>query len=124
MQGNAKVGPLAFIVNKANPLDRLSAAQLLHIFTVGGRGPDARSYRVSFAKIHELVPEFVCDWQPELGARQLLEVFSRVDLTHEDFLSRRFTRLKQIEYLRRTAQIDDSFFWNPLDAPADEAAVA
>ena len=40
VQGNAKVGPLAFIVNKANPLDRLSAAQLLHIFTVGGRGPD------------------------------------------------------------------------------------
>ena len=92
--------------------------------TVGDRGADARSYRVSFAKMRELVPEFKCGWEPEGGARQLLEVFSRVGLSHEDFLSRKFTRLKQIEYLRRTGQIDDSFFWRPLDRPLDEAEVA
>ena len=40
VQGDAKLGPLAFIVNKSNPLERLSPAQLLHIFTVGGRAPD------------------------------------------------------------------------------------
>ena len=39
-QGEAKLGPLAFIVNKANLLERLSPVQLLHIFTVGGRAPD------------------------------------------------------------------------------------
>jgi nucleoside-diphosphate-sugar epimerase len=82
--------------------------------TVGDRGADARSYRVSFAKIHELLPEFRCDWEPELGARQLLEVFSRVDLSIEDFLSRKFTRLKQIEYLLRTGQLDETFLWRPL----------
>jgi nucleoside-diphosphate-sugar epimerase len=92
--------------------------------TVGDRGADARSYRVSFAKIRELLPEFRCDWDPDLGARQLLGVFSRVALSQEDFRSRKFTRLKQIEYLRRTAQIDGSFFWKPLDVPVHEAEVA
>jgi nucleoside-diphosphate-sugar epimerase len=92
--------------------------------TVGDRGADTRSYRVSFAKIQELLPEFHCDWEPELGARELLEVFSRVALSHDDFLSRKFTRLTQIEYLRRTGQIDGSFFWTPFDAPFDEAEVA
>lgn len=83
--------------------------------TVGRRGADRRSYRVSFAKIHELLPGFECDWNAELGARQLLEVFSAVDLTEEEFLSRSFTRLKQIEYLLRTGQIDGSFFWTPFE---------
>ncbi len=90
--------------------------------TVGDRGVDARSYRVSFAKIHEVMPEFKCDWDPELGARQLLEVFSRVDLSHEDFVSRKFTRLKQIEYLVRTGQIDKTFLWGPLGLSRAEAS--
>jgi phosphate transport system substrate-binding protein len=36
----AKVSPLAVIVNPANPLAHLSAAQVTHIFTVGGRQRD------------------------------------------------------------------------------------
>jgi nucleoside-diphosphate-sugar epimerase len=89
--------------------------------TVGERGADLRSYRVSFAKIQEALPGFRCEWSPESGARQLLDVFSRVDLGHEDFLSRRFTRLKQIEYLIQTAQIDENFMWTPLGLPQIEA---
>jgi nucleoside-diphosphate-sugar epimerase len=89
--------------------------------TVGDRGADLRSYRVSFAKIHELLPELRCEWDPERGARQLLEVFSRVDLSGEDFLSRKFTRLKQIEYLLRTGQIDDAFLWKPMGVTPIEA---
>lgn len=89
--------------------------------TVGRRGADQRSYRVSFAKIHELLPQFRCVWDPELGARQLLDVFSRVDLSPEDFESRKFTRLKQIEHLLRTGQIDDAFLWTPVGAGEPEA---
>ena len=58
---------------------------------------------------------------PRDRARQLLDVFSRVDLDHEDFLSRRFTRLKQIEYLVQTAQIDETFMWKPVGLPQIEA---
>jgi nucleoside-diphosphate-sugar epimerase len=89
--------------------------------TVGERGSDLRSYRVSFAKIQEALPGFRCEWTPESGARQLLDVLSGVDLDYEDFLSRRFTRLKQIEYLMQTAQIDETFMWKPLGLPQIEA---
>jgi nucleoside-diphosphate-sugar epimerase len=79
--------------------------------TIGGTSPDNRSYRVSFDKIHDVLPDFSCDWNPRRGAEQLLEVFRRIDLTAEDFRSRRFTRLKQIEHLLTTGAIDSSLFW-------------
>jgi nucleoside-diphosphate-sugar epimerase len=90
--------------------------------TIGDQGADTRSYRVSFAKLHEVLPNYRSRWDPEAGARQLLEVFARVGLTHEDVLSRRFTRLKQIEYLLSTGQIDDSFVWQPAVGETAEAA--
>ena len=83
--------------------------------TVGQRSGDTRSYRVAFTKIRELLPDFRCDWNAELGARQLLAVLSRIELSEEEFLSKSFTRLKQIEHLLRTRQIDESFFWRPVD---------
>ena len=79
--------------------------------SIAGRSPDSRSYRVSFEKIRELMPEFACSWDAERSARQLLDVFSRVELTEETFRARPFTRLKQIEHLVATGQIDDAFFW-------------
>jgi nucleoside-diphosphate-sugar epimerase len=82
--------------------------------TVGDRGADQRSYRVAFAKLHDLIPGLRFEWNPDRGARQLLEVFSRVGLSHEDFVSRRYTRLRQIDYLLRTNQIDASLFWRPF----------
>ena len=39
------------------------------------------------------------------------DVFQQVDLTEHDFRNRSFTRLEQLQYLIRTEQIDDRFFW-------------
>jgi hypothetical protein len=71
-----------------------------------------RSYRVSFEKINTQLPGFKCDWNAERGAKQLFDVFSQIDMTQEVFQSRGFTRLKQLEYLIRTQQIDQDFFWS------------
>jgi nucleoside-diphosphate-sugar epimerase len=79
-------------------------------FAPGG-GPDNRSYRVSFDKIRERLPAFTCAWDAERGVRELRDLFERIDLSAADFTWRGFTRLKQIEYLQRTRQIDDEFFW-------------
>lgn len=76
-----------------------------------GGGPDTRSYRVSFDKINDVLPGFSCDWDAERGAHELHEVFERIAMTSDDFTWRGFTRLKQIEYLLRTGQIDQRFFW-------------
>ncbi|MDX2242894.1 MAG: SDR family oxidoreductase [Leptolyngbyaceae cyanobacterium bins.302] len=78
----------------------------------GANGSDNRSYRVSFEKINTQLPGFKCDWDARRGAQQLFDVFSQIDMTQEVFESRGFTRLKQLEYLIRTQQIDKDFFWS------------
>ncbi len=82
--------------------------------TFGPPSPDNRSYRVSFEKIRKHLPGFKCRWDARRGAQQLLDLFRRVDMTEEVFQYRTFTRLKQLEYLIRTRQIDDSFFWTDV----------
>ncbi len=78
----------------------------------GEQGADNRSYRVCFDKINTQLPGFKCEWDVLRGAQQLLDLFSRIDFTVEDFGQRSFTRLKQLEYLIRTQQLDQDFFWN------------
>jgi nucleoside-diphosphate-sugar epimerase len=79
--------------------------------TFGAPGPDNRSYRVSFEKIQKHLPGFRCAWDARKGAQQLHDLFERIDLRPEVFQHRTFTRLKQLEYLIRTRQIDDHFYW-------------
>ena len=45
-------------------------------------------------------------------SRRVMNRTDAEDLTAEVFQHRTFTRLKQLEYLIRTQQIDDHFFWN------------
>jgi nucleoside-diphosphate-sugar epimerase len=77
----------------------------------GSAGSDNRSYRASFDKIRKHLPGFECAWDAKRGARQLYDLFKRIDMTPETFEFRTFTRLKQLEYLIKTQQIDDHFFW-------------
>jgi nucleoside-diphosphate-sugar epimerase len=77
----------------------------------GSSGSDNRSYRVSFDKIRKHLPGFTCAWDAKKGARQLYELFKRIEMTSEAFQFRTFTRLKQLEYLIKTQQIDSHFFW-------------
>ena len=77
----------------------------------GQNGADNRSYRVSFEKINKTLPGFKCEWDATRGAQQLFNLFKQIDMTEDIFLSRGFTRLKQLEYLIRTQQIDQDFFW-------------
>lgn len=80
----------------------------------GKAGSDNRSYRVSFDKIRKHLPTFKCAWDAKRGAQQLCQLFKKIDMTGEVFQYRAFTRLKQLEYLIRTQQIDSSFFWQTL----------
>lgn len=77
----------------------------------GQNGGDNRSYRVSFEKINKTLPGFKCEWDAVRGAQQLFDIFAQIDMSKETFFFRGFTRLKQLEYLIRTEQIDQDFFW-------------
>ena len=109
---NYRVREVAEIVAETFPGCQLS---------FGPSGGDNRSYRVSFEKIRRHLPGFQCRWDAARGARQLLELFRRIDLTSEVFQFRSFTRLKQLEYLIQTRQIDSSFYWTePCDLSAQD----
>jgi nucleoside-diphosphate-sugar epimerase len=77
----------------------------------GAASSDNRSYRVNFDKLAKHLPEFRCDWDVPKGAQQFLELFKQIDFTQNDFEFRGYTRLKQLEYLIQTEQIDENFFW-------------
>ena len=99
---NYRVREIAEIVADAFPGCRL---------TFGPASADNRSYRVSFSKIRKHLPGFKCKWDARRGAKQLAELFRRIDMKSETFQHRAFTRLKELEYLIRTQQIDEHFFW-------------
>ena len=77
----------------------------------GAPGQDNRSCRVSFEKLRKHLPGFKCVWDARREAKQLYDLFKWIDMTKEVFEYRTFTRLKQLEYLIRTQQIDHPFFW-------------
>lgn len=79
--------------------------------SIGDRGGDKRDYRVSFDKIAKKLPGYQTEWTVKKGAEQLLEVFDRIKLSTELFRSAPHTRLKQINHLIETKQIDADFFW-------------
>lgn len=77
----------------------------------GQDGGDNRSYKVRFDKIHAQLPGFSCDWDATSGAKQLADVFTAIDLDGPTFTGRGHTRLKQLEHLIRTNQVDGRLFW-------------
>jgi nucleoside-diphosphate-sugar epimerase len=80
--------------------------------TVGTSAGDNRSYRVNCDRIRSELPGFACQFSARDGVRQLRQLFERIQLSAETFRFRAFTRLKQLQYLQATAQIDGEFYWN------------
>ena len=78
---------------------------------IGEQGGDPRNYRVDFTKINSRLPGFSCDWDVRRGVAELREIFDRIEFDEAILHSRRHRRLKQIQYLAGTGQIDEQFFW-------------
>ncbi len=69
--------------------------------------PDTRSYRVSFDKIAETLPEFQPQWDAQRGAQQLYEAYISSDLTMEAFEGPRYQRIGHIKKLINERIIGD-----------------
>ena len=91
--------------------DRVAAAFPGCTTSFGQAGADNRSYRVDFTKISKQLPGFSCDWDADLGARQLATLFTQIALDEPTFTGRGHTRLKQLEHLLTTKQVDPQLFW-------------
>jgi nucleoside-diphosphate-sugar epimerase len=86
--------------------------------TIGERGGDNRSYRVSFDKIRGVLPAFEPRWDVRAGATEMRDVFKAAALTSEQFEGPEFVRLRRIEELLSTGQIDESFYWTAAENAA------
>jgi nucleoside-diphosphate-sugar epimerase len=102
---NYRVREIAEVVGESFPGCRV---------TFGPPSPDNRSYRVSFEKIRKHLAGFKCAWNARRGAEQLHALFKQIDMKREIFEHRAFTRLKELEYLIKSQQIDEHFFWREL----------
>lgn len=100
---NYRVREIAAIVADAFPGCQVSA---------GPPSQDNRSYRVSFDKISTRLPGYEARWTARDGAAELYRLFKRIDMSADTYAHRTFTRLKQLQYLQRTEQVDEDLYWS------------
>jgi len=101
LNGNYTVRDIAEAAQRAVPGCDL-------IFT--GEHTDPRTYRVSFKRIlTELKDYYKPEWDLDKGGKELVEFFSRIGFTEQEFRGRQTIRLQQLIYLKEAKHIDDSF---------------
>jgi nucleoside-diphosphate-sugar epimerase len=89
----------------------------------GKSDPDQRSYRVSFDRVATALPGFSCEWDLLKGAAQLRQLYEHAGLNEDLFRHRPFTRIRQLQHLLTSAQIDAEFYWTrTVDARRVELA--
>lgn len=101
-KGNYKVIDIANIIQKITGCD----------ITVDNKNTDKRSYRIDSNKLSSLGINCGKDMKKEI--LHMLEFFRKIELSGEDLSLNTYTRLDQINYLLKTRQIDQDFFWTKL----------
>lgn len=80
------------------------------VFT--GEHSDSRTYRVSFKKILSVLKDYYKpEWDLDKGAKELINLFKRINFTEEQFKGRTCNRLKQINYLIENNKLNKSLQW-------------
>ncbi len=72
---------------------------------------DSRTYKVSFDKLHRILPDFKFKWTLKKAAEELKNDFQKLGLTQDVLVSRNFVRLAQLQHLTQNKVIDHKFFW-------------
>jgi nucleoside-diphosphate-sugar epimerase len=98
-EDNVQIRDIAELVRDAVPGSKVSFAD--------GAGPDRRSYRVDFSKLHETFPDLKLRWSVRDGVEELRAAYAEYGLTHDDFMSSRFVRLRRIQELLSAGVVDE-----------------
>jgi len=103
--GNYSIRNLAEVAQRAVPGSTLA-------FT-GEHGNDARTYRVSFARILSVLKDYYKpEWDLDRGGAELTQFIKMINFTEEQFKGRVCNRLKQINYLLNSKELGRNLFWN------------
>jgi nucleoside-diphosphate-sugar epimerase len=85
-------------------------------------GPDTRSYRVSFEKIHRKLPAFKPKWDARAGAEQLYRTYRSSGLTLKEFEGPQYQRIGHIKKLLADGILDAELrHTHPRDAASASA---
>lgn len=76
--------------------------------------PDPRSYRVDFAKIKRLLPDFKPQWNGRRGVEQIYAAYQGAGLSVDDFEGPRFNRVEHLKQLLATGQVDATLRWRDV----------
>jgi nucleoside-diphosphate-sugar epimerase len=98
-EDNLQIRDIAEMVRDAVPGSAVSFA--------AGAGPDIRDYRVDFSKLQATFPDLKLRWTVRDGIEELAAAYTAAGLTHDDFLSSRFVRLRRIRELLSAGLVDD-----------------
>ena len=111
---NYRISELAAIVVDTIPGCRVEYAP--------GGGPDKRCYRINCDKIGRVLPGFRPEWTARTGAQELYDAYRAAGLTREDVEQGRYIRIRHIQRLLDSGQLDGSLRFNRQ--PAEAAVVA
>ena len=109
-QDNVQIRDIAEMVRDAVPGSALTFAD--------GAGPDLRNYRVDFAKLDETFPGLGLRWTVRDGVEELIGAYAKYGLTHDDFTSARYVRLRRIRDLLAENAIDEMLRWKENPRPS------
>ncbi len=71
-----------------------------------GAGPDTRSYRVSFEKLANALPDAVPQWTLRQGIQQLVDAYDEYGITIEDLVRARYSRIAWLLRERDGGRLD------------------
>lgn len=95
---NVRVRDIAQIVRRQVPNSRIEIT--------GETGGDPRSYRVDFSRALRELPRFRPTWTVEMGCEEIDRWLVERNLNDQQFQSRLYIRLKQLQYLRDSGTIN------------------
>jgi nucleoside-diphosphate-sugar epimerase len=95
---NYRISELAAIVAETVPGS--------HVEYAPDGGPDKRCYRVNCDKISRLLPGFRPQWAARQGAQELYQAYRTAGLTRDDVERGRYIRIRHIQDLLKSQQVD------------------
>jgi len=102
-QENFRIREVAELVAQVVPDCEVSFA--------AGASPDARNYRVDFAKAEKALPGYTPQWTLRAGIEELYDAYKRHHMTRDEFFGPRYYRLKVIRGRIERGELDKDLRW-------------
>ena len=96
-----------------------------NVEVLGSPSADQRTYKCSFNRFAETFPDFKFRWDAKSSAKSMYEGLTALNCTTDVWKDRKFTRLKWLNHLMESGQLDGDLRWrSTVGEPAGEELVA